>query len=94
MDLQKTDLNDYAMPLMSIERMAKQIHDLCLENKFDEARQQAQLLCVEGRVLQHVLTIMHEQESERYGNSQANPSRQAGVLDQPAPQTASTLHGW
>jgi hypothetical protein len=94
MDLQKTDLNDYAMPLMNIERMAKQIHDLCLENKFDEARQQAQLLCVEGRVLQHVLTIMHEQESERYGNSQTDQNWQAGVRNQQAPQTPSTPHGW
>jgi hypothetical protein len=94
MDSQKTDLNDYAMPLMNIERMAKQIHDLCLENKFDEARQKAQLLSVEGRVLQHVLTIMHEQESERYGNPQADQSRQAGVLDQQAAQTPSTPHGW
>lgn len=58
----KQDLNDYAAPLMAIERMAKQIHDLCLEHKYEDARNVTQHLCVEGRVLQHVLYIMEETE--------------------------------
>lgn len=70
MDLQKADINDYAMPLMQIERMAKQIHDLCLEYKYEEARHLVQSLCIEGRLLQHVLLIMEEKEQERHANTQ------------------------
>lgn len=61
-DLQRSDLTDYAMPLMQIERMAKQIHDLCLEHRYEEARLLTQHLCVEGRLLQHILQLMGEQE--------------------------------
>ena len=68
MDLQKADITDYAMPLMQIERMAKQIHDLCLEHKYGEARLLAQHMCVEGRLLQHVLYIMDEKEKERHAD--------------------------
>lgn len=62
MDLQKADITDYAMPLMQIEQMAKKIHDLCLERKYEEARLLTQKLCVEGRLLQHTLHIMDEKE--------------------------------
>jgi hypothetical protein len=34
-DSQKANINDYAMPLMQIERLAKQIHNLCLERKYE-----------------------------------------------------------
>jgi hypothetical protein len=66
MDLQKADINDYAMPLMQIERMAKQIHSLCLEYKYEEARLLTQQLCAEGRLLQHVLYIMQEGEANAH----------------------------
>lgn len=62
MDLQKADLIDYALPLIKIERLAKDIHDLCLEQRYEEARINAQLLCVEGRMLQHTLQLMDEQQ--------------------------------
>jgi hypothetical protein len=62
-DSQKANINDYAMPLMQIERLAKQIHNLCLERKYEEARLLAQNVCVEGRLLQHVLYIMEEGEA-------------------------------
>lgn len=71
MDSQKAEINDYAMPLMQIERMAKQIHDLCLEYKYEEARLLTQRLCVEGRLLQHVLYIMEEKEKAKHADSQA-----------------------
>jgi hypothetical protein len=67
-DSQKANINDYAMPLMQIERLAKQIHNLCLERKYEEARLLAQSVCVEGRLLQHVLYIMEEGEAN--ANSQ------------------------
>jgi hypothetical protein len=53
---------DYAMPLMKIERFAKEIHDLCLHYKYEEAREQTLHLLAEARVLQHTLTIMNEKE--------------------------------
>lgn len=68
MESQKNSINDYAMPLMQIERMAKQIHNLCLEHKYEEARLITQKLCVEGRLLQHVLLLMNEKEKESYAN--------------------------
>jgi hypothetical protein len=65
MDLQKADINDYALPLMRVEGMAKQIHDLCLEHRYGEARLVAQMLCVESRMLQQTLRIMEEKEQQR-----------------------------
>lgn len=55
------DIVDYAMPLMIIERLTKDIHNLCLDKKFDEARDLAVHLTAESRVLQHTLTLMREQ---------------------------------
>lgn len=54
------EINDYAQPLMNIERMAKEIHHLCLNRDYEAARNKAQQLYVEGRLLQHVLRIMEE----------------------------------
>lgn len=60
-DLQRTDdIIDYAMPLMQIERMAKQIHDLCLEHRYEEARELTIKMSVEARLLQHTLQVMEE----------------------------------
>jgi hypothetical protein len=56
----KEDITDYAMPLMKIERFTKEIHDLCLEHRYEEAREEALRLGAETRVLQHTLTIMKE----------------------------------
>lgn len=81
MDLQKDDLIDYAMPLMNIESLAREIHDLCLEHKYGEAGLVAQVLCVEARILQHVLRIMEEKEQHAYPKiiqSQQPPVSSAG----------------
>ena len=59
------NLNDYAMPLMTIERAAKQIHDLCLEHRYAEAGGVALHLGVEVRILQGVLAIMENGPSAR-----------------------------
>ncbi len=65
MDSQKADLIDYAMPLMHIEGMAKQVYGLCLEGKYVEAQLVTQMLCVEARLLQQTLRIMEEKEQQR-----------------------------
>jgi hypothetical protein len=49
---------DYAMPLMQIERIAKDIHDLCLEHKYDAAHAQVFTLLLETcelhRAIKHI----------------------------------------
>lgn len=54
------DIIDYAMPLMKIERMAKEIHDLCLDHKYMVARDMAAELIGEARVLQTTLALMQK----------------------------------
>ena len=66
MDLQKDELIDYAMPLMNIESMAREIHNLCLEHKYGEAQEVARFLNAETRVLIHTLHIMEEKEQHAY----------------------------
>lgn len=66
MDLQKDDIIDYAMPLLNIESMAREIHDLCLEHKYGEAQDVARRLNAETRVLVHTLHIMEEKEQHAY----------------------------
>lgn len=71
MDLQKADIIDYAMPLMRIEALVKETYALCLDGLFEEARLTAQMLCAEGRLLQHTLLIMEEKEKDRNANPKA-----------------------
>jgi hypothetical protein len=67
------ELTDYALPLIKIERLAKEIHDQCLVHKFDEAREGALRLGVETSVLKHILTLM----KEKHEDTQNNPRRQS-----------------
>lgn len=62
----KTDeIIDYAMPLMNIERMAKDIHQLCLNNDYAAASEVALQLGAEARILTAVLAIMQNKETLR-----------------------------
>lgn len=54
------EIIDYAMPLMKLERLLKEIHDLCLDKKFEDARQKSMMVMVEAGVLQHNLTLMQD----------------------------------
>ena len=56
---------DYAMPLMNIERLAKECHNLCLEQRYDEANEVALKLGVEARILSASLAIMQGKETSR-----------------------------
>lgn len=56
---------DYAMPLMNIERMAKEIYNFCLANDLSNAEELALQLGVEVRVLQATLAIMQNKETMR-----------------------------
>lgn len=54
------EIVDYAMPLMNIERMAKEAHNLCLSNKFAEAQELSLKMASECRMLYVSLQIMQE----------------------------------
>ena len=56
------DIVDYAMPLMNIERLAKEVHHKCLKKDFKSAREFVTQLVAEARLLQTTLVIMEEQQ--------------------------------
>lgn len=64
------EIVDYAMPLMNIERLAKQIHDKCLDKKLDEAEELAIKLGAEARILIVTLAIMQDKITTRTGENQ------------------------
>lgn len=53
---------DYAMPLMNIERMAKEVHDICLRRGYKEAQELTLQLGAEARILLRTLEVMQEKE--------------------------------
>lgn len=53
---------DYAMPLMNIERIAKEVHSKCLDQDFRSAEEFALKLSVEARILLATLAIMQNKE--------------------------------
>jgi len=62
--MHNTEIIDYAMPLMNIERLAREAHNLCLGKRFVEARELALKLGSEARVLSVTLMIMDERSKE------------------------------
>lgn len=59
---QSSTLIDYAAPMMRIERLLKDMHNLLLDNKFEEAMELNLLLVAESRLLQHTLVLMKEKQ--------------------------------
>lgn len=53
---------DYAMPMMRIERLLKDMHNALLENNFDQAQINALVLVTETRILYNTLVLMKEQQ--------------------------------
>jgi hypothetical protein len=54
------EITDYAMPMMRIEKLMRELHDLCLKNEFGKALDKTPSLITEVRVLQASLAIMSE----------------------------------
>lgn len=75
------DIIDYAMPLMKIEQMAKEIHALCLEHKYEEARELTFTLSIESRMLRAALAHLSEKE-KGYASTKTAESWTAHVLGQ------------
>lgn len=59
------EITDYAMPLMNIERMAKQVYNHCLEGDLAAAEEVALHMGVEVRVLQATLALVQNKETLR-----------------------------
>lgn len=51
---------DYAMPMMLMEKALRKAHDLCLQNRYGEARELAVQIAAEARLLQQTLRLMEE----------------------------------
>ncbi len=49
---------DYAQPLMNVERLAKEVHDLCLHRTLAEAEERALELVTEARIVLQTLRHM------------------------------------
>jgi hypothetical protein len=52
------EINDYAMPMMKIEKMLREIHDLCLAHEYAKAQPMCAFIAVESRVLSASLAIL------------------------------------
>jgi hypothetical protein len=57
---------DYAMPLIRIEKLAREIHEACLNQKYMEANELNTLLLTESRVLAATLAIMDAEQHKGY----------------------------
>ena len=55
-----TELIDYAAPMMRIERLLKDLHNLLLDNKFDEAIELSPVITTEAKLLHNTLILMKE----------------------------------
>lgn len=55
-----TELIDYAAPMTRLERLLKDLHNLLLDNKFDEAIELSLVITTESKMLQHTLVLMQE----------------------------------
>jgi hypothetical protein len=77
------DIVDYSMPLMKLEKLTRQMHDLCLEGKYMEACDLTQHVLVETRILSASLAIMHEANmklnSERALTAMAQDAQTLGL---------------
>lgn len=63
--METVELIDYAMPLINIERMTKEIHNKCLEQDFRAAEELTLKLGVETRILSATLALMQKNETMR-----------------------------
>lgn len=55
---------DYAMPMMNIENLMREVHDLCLLKKYDLAIDICPKLIAEARMLSASLALMADKEQK------------------------------
>jgi hypothetical protein len=61
--MNKEELVDYAMPMMKIENLMRQTHDLCLSGKYKDAGELCLLIAAEARILNASLAIMENKQA-------------------------------
>lgn len=54
---------DYAMPMMRIEKLLKEMHNDLLHKNFERAQESALMLITDARLLYNTITLMKEQQS-------------------------------
>lgn len=69
------DLIDYARPMIRIEQMLKEMHNLLLAQRMDEAGEVGIYIVAEARLLCHTLTLMKEQQDALREQTQAVQKR-------------------
>lgn len=57
-----SDIIDYAMPMMRIEKLLKDMHNDLLKHNFTDAQTGTLAVIVEARILYTTLTLMKEQQ--------------------------------
>lgn len=55
-------LIDYAAPMMRLERLLKDLHNLLLDNKFNEAIELSPVITAEAKLLHNTLILMKENQ--------------------------------
>jgi len=63
MTTEKTDIDDYALPMMRVEKCLQHMHNDLLENDYDAALVKAAALVAEARILSNVILLMKEQKN-------------------------------
>lgn len=61
MDAKTAALIDYARPMINMENLMREAHELCLAKKYEQAIDKVLLLGAEAKVLRHILTIMSDE---------------------------------
>lgn len=54
---------DYAMPMMRIEKLLKEMHNDLLHKDFERAHESALMLITDARLLYNTITLMKEQQN-------------------------------
>ena len=59
----KPDIDDYALPMMRVEKCLQDMHNDLLGNDYDAALIKAAALVAEARILSNVILLMKEQKN-------------------------------
>jgi hypothetical protein len=58
-----TEIIDYAMPMMNIEKFLKDTHNYLLDGKMEQAQEKCLLLATEAKILSNTLVLMKEKQN-------------------------------
>jgi len=58
-----TEIIDYAMPMMNIEKFLKDTHNYLLDGQMELAQEKCLLLATEAKILSNTLILMKEKQN-------------------------------